>query len=516
MRGRLPSPDLAFPRALPMHFGIKLCRLMVSLLLGTTPLLAAEFHVSTDGKPTNDGSSTSPWDLSTALAQPVAVRPGDTIWLAAGTYSGTFASRLTGETGRPIIVRAMLGKRVTIDCQPVGDRPAFFTVDGAYVRFQDLEVMCSHPRRVTTQTGPWPTDINRGGLFCRASHAQFINLVVHDTLTGFGFWSEGEAGEIYGSIIYNNGWQAPDRSHGHGIYVQNLRGRKQIVDNCIFNQFGYGIHAYGSAKASLRGLDVEGNVMFNNGLWSEKDRAPNLLVGGAAPAGDIRVVDNVMYQSQFAGTSVQLGYGVPNDDILFQRNYTAGFMRVLPWKQMTVDHNTIVGLSSLVELHTTSNVLSSGIRWDHNTYLSGEREYSPLAAYADEKPLASGWPAWQMKTGLDANSRYVKGPPQGVEVFVRPNQYEPGRALVAIFNWDEQPEVEVDLSQVLKAGQRYRIVSAQNFYGPDVDHGRYDGGKIKLRRGETTIALPIGMEDRQPPAVDKKFGAFVVLRDAMK
>jgi len=24
------------------------------------------------------------------------------------------------------------------------------------------------------------------------------------------------------------------------------------------------------------------------------------------------------------------------------------------------------------------------------------------------------------------------------------------------------------------------------------------------------------MEDRQPPAVDKKFGAFVVLRDAMK
>jgi len=471
---------------------------------------SAEFHVAVDGSPRGDGSAAAPWDLPTALAQPPAVKPGDTLRLAAGTYSGTFACRLTGEAGRPIVVRSESGARATIDCRPVGDRPALFTIDGAHVDFRDLEFTCGIEKRATDIAGSWPIDVNRGGIHCRASHARFINLVVHDCLNGFGFWSEGEGGEIYGSIITYNGWQGPDRAHGHGIYVQNVRGTKRLVDNIIGDQFGYGIHAYGSKKASLRGLHVEGNILFDNGSLGANDRAPNLLVGGDSPAGDITIIDNLTYQSGFAGTNVQLGYGVPNDDVRFERNYVAGFARVLPWRSLTVRRNTFVGETSLVELRRVADASATEIDWNDNRYLSAEKQFAPLAAYKGDMPAANGWKEWQAKAGFDAGGSYEKTPPKGVHIVVRPNQYEPGRANVAVVNWDRLDSIDVDLSQVLKAGQAFRVVNARNFYGPSIVTGRFDGDKLRLPLAPTPAAKPVGLEDRNAPA-DPHFGVFVVL-----
>ena len=53
-------------------------------------------------------------------------------------------------------------------------------------------------------------------------------------------------------------------------------------------------------------------------------------------------------------------------------------------------------------------------------------------------------------------------------VYVRPNKYEPKRANITIFNWDLSNAVAVDLSGVLKVGDRYVVQDAQNFYGPAV------------------------------------------------
>jgi hypothetical protein len=471
---------------------------------------SAEFHVAVDGTSRGDGSAAAPWDLATALSHPPAVRPGDSLHLAGGTYAGTFACRLTGEAGRPIVVRAASGARATIDCRPIGDRPALFTVDGAYIDFRDLELMCGIEKRSTDIAGSWPVDINRGGIHCKASHARFINLVVHDCLSGFGFWSDGEGGEIYGSIITHNGWQGPDRAHGHGIYVQNVRGTKRLVDNIIGDQFGYGIHAYGSKKASLRGLHVEGNILFDNGSLGVRDRAPNLLVGGDSPAGDITVVDNLMYQSGFAGTNVQLGYGVPNDDVRFERNYVAGFARVLPWRNLTVRRNTFVGETSLVELRRAAEASAAEIDWNENRYLSAEKQFAPLLAFVGPKIVANGWKEWQAKTGFDAGGSYEKTPPKGMHVVVRPNLYEPGRANVAVVNWDRVASCDVDLSHVLKAGQAYRVVNARNFYGPSVAEGTFDGTMVRLTLTPTPIAKPVGLESRETPA-DPHFAVFVVL-----
>jgi hypothetical protein len=52
---------------------------------------AAEFHVQPSGTPQGKGTLAEPWDLATALAASEIVKPGDTVWLHAGTYRGGFA-----------------------------------------------------------------------------------------------------------------------------------------------------------------------------------------------------------------------------------------------------------------------------------------------------------------------------------------------------------------------------------------------------------------------------------------
>src|ERR1700741_5077229 len=73
------------------------------------------FYVSPDGTPYGDGSAAHPWDLKTALAQPSAVRPGDTIWLRGGIYRGTYDANLNGTSTAPIKVRQYPGERAIID-----------------------------------------------------------------------------------------------------------------------------------------------------------------------------------------------------------------------------------------------------------------------------------------------------------------------------------------------------------------------------------------------------------------
>jgi hypothetical protein len=284
-------------------------------LLTVDCLNAADFFVAPNGNPNGNGSKSQPWDLATALAGPAAIQPGDTIWLRGGTYTGDFVSRLKGAKDAPITVRQLPGERATVDLV-TKDRTALFAVNGDHVRFWGFEVTCSHPVRVSKTGGPFAgPDIRRGSIHCRASYVSFINLVVHDLGVGFGFWSEGGGGEIYGSVIFNNGWKAPDRGHGHGIYTQNVKGTKRLVDNVLFNQFSHGIHAYGSAKARIEGFHIEGNAAFNNGSLSGLEHlAPNILVGGGAPARQITLTDNFTYHPAPA-TSVRLGYGAVNDDL---------------------------------------------------------------------------------------------------------------------------------------------------------------------------------------------------------
>jgi hypothetical protein len=259
------------------------------------------------GTASGDGSVQRPWDLATALAGAGGrIQPGDTVWLRSGSYRGSFRTRLRGERDRLIVFRQERGARATID--------GTLRADGAYLAFWGFEIMQSNPLAGTY------------GLEARTDHGRFINLVIHDAGTmGVSFWTPGENAELYGCIIYNNGTH---ENLDHGVYVHNERGTKRIIDNVLFNNLAYGIHAYaGRGNRPQRGLLIMGNVAFNNGTISRRYKAKgNILVGGEVPFADVDVLSNYMFYSGRDGTNLRLGYAadVVNENLNARQNVSRG------------------------------------------------------------------------------------------------------------------------------------------------------------------------------------------------
>ena len=79
--------------------------LIVAAVIFPSLVRASQFYVTPTGLASGDGSTTNPWNLQTALEQPLAVQPGDTICLAAGTYRGRFSSTLKGTASAHIVVK---------------------------------------------------------------------------------------------------------------------------------------------------------------------------------------------------------------------------------------------------------------------------------------------------------------------------------------------------------------------------------------------------------------------------
>ena len=89
--------------------------------------------------------------MDTALAQPSAVKPGDTIWLRGGTYVGAFRSSLTGSSGKPILLRQYPGERATIDGN-YGGNDATLDIRGSNAWYWGFEVTNSDPTRASPTT----------------------------------------------------------------------------------------------------------------------------------------------------------------------------------------------------------------------------------------------------------------------------------------------------------------------------------------------------------------------------
>ncbi|HEX2980166.1 MAG TPA: hypothetical protein VHO48_07870, partial [Anaerolineaceae bacterium] len=139
------------------------------------PTQGNAWYVAPNGSSSGQGTMASPWDLSTALAYPAAVHPGDTIWLRGGTYGsgGTteFQSNLQGSSGNFITVRAFPGEKVTVD--------GSFMILKGYVTFWGLEVLNSNTTRVTAESGSHPSDERGDGFGVYAPNVRLINNIVH-------------------------------------------------------------------------------------------------------------------------------------------------------------------------------------------------------------------------------------------------------------------------------------------------------------------------------------------------
>src|SRR5262249_2971238 len=185
------------------------------------------------------------------------------------------------------------------------------------------------------------------------------------------------------------------------------------------------------------------------------DYQRNVLVGGGSIAHNPVVVDNVLYYPGSDGENLNIGYDP----------YGAGTANAI------ITGNYVVRGQGAV-----FSPLNTDVTMTDNSF------YTPVA-----EPIQRRFP-----------SNVYSGTPTSPQIFVRPNQYEPGRAHITVVNWANAASVNVDLSSVFVSGVSYEIRNAQNFFAAPVLRGTYDGRPVSIPLGEPVAAPVIGLDSPTP------------------
>lgn len=444
--------------------------------------------------------------------------PHDTIWLRGGTYKGDYSSRLSGEMGRPLVVRQFPGERATIDGR--------LDITGSHTVYWGFEITYSDTRRVSLQSGSDPTDVPRESkvVFVTGPFNKLVNLVIHDLGGGVSAYLGAEGLEIYGCIIYNNGWDAPDRGHGHNLYLQNLGATKRVVDNVIFNSFSQGLHVYGSSATSLMNFLFEGNSIFGSGdpVASTKGTTDNIVQYGATPERhrNITYILNSVFHRAGNATAVRLNVAgqPPGSDLSFSDNVVHGKTDFSEWKNYTVTRNLFTsGLAAmghsdlLLTLRFALGQSPAAHTWQGNSYAGTPNPGHGATFYVTGAgaPTRFTFPQWRSFTSYDATGSYSQGMPLRQISIVRHNKYEPDRAFITVWNFPLQASATVDPSPILAAGDRYTIHHVFDLWGPPVASGVYRGSPLTLPLATHTPPVPIGLSTA-PPSPGHIFNVFVL------
>jgi hypothetical protein len=470
-----------------------------------------------------------------------------------GTYAGGFQCHLVGTEAAPITVRNYAGERVILDNALSANSSLHLPPGCRWVRIWGLEFVDTDPKRVTDVGGNTPP-IHRGGGFnqvdVQGANIKLINCVSRDGACGIGLWNNNTSwgaaknAEVYGCLVFNNGWHAPTRGSGHGIYAQNTHSTAnpsllQVRETIVWNSFGYGLHAYSESEATLTNMLFEGVVSFNNGsptaaFRNNGYRDPNICAVSTRGAKGITIRNCFLYHPTGTdGVNLYAGRtGQANTDMVLENSFLGGAsLSVLlqGWQSLRVGGNTFMnfgGDAKFVALETNNGQAPTGVQWNNNLYYDATAPAGNGGRYTftcdGVRDQASGggttaelrFAAWRAGTGFDAANTYYPGGALPNRVAVRPNAYEKGRAHVVIYNWERRPVVAVDLSASgLANGQAFEIRNVQNYFGAPVLTGTYNSSTpaVNVPMTDTAVTPPVGFEAYPIPSTLPEFGAFVVL-----
>jgi hypothetical protein len=450
--------------------------------------------VSPEGTPWGKGTREQPWDIETALGQPGGVEPGDVIWVREGTYRPvhTLVSALQGSAARPIVVRAEPGARAVLDFADSVDRVCLH-VQGSHTWFWGLEITNSSVVRWGDAEGNEGDPRGTGVLSEGGPGTRLIHLRIRDVGSPL-FESQASGIEIYGCLMFNSYWVAPDRSHGPGMYIRNQPAwpRKKIENNIVFQNGRQGLQGFGSTP--FANFDVLRNIWFNNGIGPEGFHR-NLMFGNDSD----QHLDN-----------------------LFEENLT-----YFPAGGGSEQFNMFGGDGGCHNLTLRKNVLcaagriTAGINRCDGEQVAGNRFVGGVEFTSFDGQLNLSGAGFRSR--FAANEFYGDGLalPSGTWVYVMPSAYLPdvwehrGAAHVAVYNWDSAASVPVDLTAVAAAGKiqvgaAVTVRPAQNL-AQSVTRV-FDGSPLEIPMTGWTAAAPTGRNLAQEPlpATFPEFGAFVL------
>lgn len=465
----------------------------------------SDWYASPSGTSSGNGTISQPWDLQTALSKTASIKAGHTLWLRDGVYTGNYSSALMGGQGNQIVIRPYQNERVIIQGH-------FLHQDGGYVTYRDLEITDSYnkvSKQVTSQTGSGPLDIGVGSgiSLLNSPGVKIIGCIIHDVV-GVGIYvnPQSHGVEISGNVLYHNGWDAPDRTHGHNLYLQNGGVEFTIENNIIFSALELGVQAYGSA-APVTNMNFDRNIVFNN----------DFLVGGVTAASGMKVSRGVFGEQ----TSARLYYANKfNKDVMVDGNYFLTLSQIFWWENLTLKNNTFYGG---VEIRPQADRTNSITSITGNTYYStpplfGSADGVPYTytAYCQSYSLPCIYSAW-VAAGYDTSGTYTAAAPSTPVVKVHAHKYDTNRFHIGVLNPAEQATVSVDMGAYLSAGDTYEVRDAQRYYSGPVLTGTYNGGAFSLPMNSSVIDPYKGdftgaYHSYAKPHTSAKTGAFVVLR----
>lgn len=421
-----------------------------------------EFYVSPEGKAENPGTKAAPWDLRSAIGGKQKLQGGDVVWVGGGVYRGCFTVGASGSPGKPVVFRAVPGQRAVLD-GVLGENSYVLTLVApvSWCVVWGMEITASDSAKAGVATGAR----NEGFLF-DAPNSKLVNCHIHDT-ANCGWWRNSIDSEFYGCISYNIGGQNVGRGqgNGHNLYTQNKDGTKRIRDNIIFNGFRNCIDIY-TGSGYIEGYHIIGNTVFGaSACANEGDRKMNIIIGSPRQSAARILLRENMLWSNGLGRSCEFGYRSDgHKDIRLFDNVFAGRVEFRQWE--TVE-------------------------------MRGNKFYGELGGPVDRAKHPDN---------------YYGPPPKESVVFVRPNEYEPGRGNITVYNWAGADAVAADIGNAVPVGAEFEIRNAQNWHKGPVAKGVFDGKPVSLPMVGMEPVQPLGAEGNIAPEemTGKAFNVFVV------
>jgi tRNA A-37 threonylcarbamoyl transferase component Bud32 len=414
--------------------------------------------VAPEGSGQGQGTESRPFSLEYAVGVNGPARPGDHLLLRQGTYripAGGLEVHCSGEPERPIILRPFGSERPLVDLGTQAPGKAALLVKASNFWMMGLDFV-EPSSRLSGDDAVATTGVYCSGERNKVVNCSFQGLRMRAVVVD----KNAKDAELYGNIFLNNG---PDNPPHYAYYVASMwSGSPQEFNENIVagsrskywqmyvqsGQPAQGLHRFRGNMISGPAIKVDlqlgasSMLIYSENLHFEANT--HLLKAPSEPAAEFRVSDNFFVRGE-----LQIGAGS-----------AAGF----------VTGNTVrqPKLGSLVALNS-----AGAVTWDRNTY------YPTFRGTWHGGPGLS-WDQWKRQTRFDSNSRLVETAPSGVHVVVRPNKFEPGRAHVGVFAWDRRDAVDLDLSAVLKPGDRFEIHRLEDLKGSPVRVDTFQGKLVPV------------------------------------
>ena len=244
---------------------------------------ATNYYVARNGSDVNgDGSQARPWFTVTHADRSGKLRPGDTVHVAPGNYTGPWRTWNTSGTAAAPIAYVSTTKWGAVLHSTTS--ASVWSNKANYIEIVNFVVVGNGLSKNGIYTSGANTVI-RGNEVHGVLEGPY-NSTTCNTIGGAGIQLDGPGSLVIGNYVHNNG---PHDSSGnpvycnyvHGIYFERPGGL--AANNMSFDNSGWGIQMWHSASNEV----VNNNTIFNNGV--------GCIVVGASDNGTVNdhtVVDN--------------------------------------------------------------------------------------------------------------------------------------------------------------------------------------------------------------------------------